>query len=324
MNPLTLLLLAASASAIALPISFDMDANQTSVDYFDFNVQSCACAPEARYFSCESPTAVSNTSCCYENYGLIMQTQFWTYNRDYLSKIKDKSNDTAELECFLSSSQTDIDLDEDYLSNIDGEDSVNASEVFTVHGLWSDLCNGSYKTFCRKNLNIPESANLTGLISETFDRPDMLEAMLKYWTNSTGSDVKKDSISLWRHEYNKHGTCFNTLQPKCFAGSYTKHQAAMAYFQKTLEVWNELPTYKFLLQAGITPSLEMPYALSDIEQALKVAHQNKKVRVGCTKGAIDEVWYYYQIRGSALDGDYVATDSVADSDCPSYVWYLPK
>lgn len=323
MTPLTLLSLAASVSAMSLPFSFGIDTTQTNIRHLDYNVESCACAPEARYFTCESPKAVSNTSCCYEDYGIIMQTQFWDFNPKYLSVIKNKSNATAQLGCLSPPSQSVVDYDEGYLHST-GKDSVNVSEVFTIHGLWNDLCNGSYNSYCKPELAIPDSTNLTGLISQTFGRPDLLKAMTKYWINSGGSNVVGDSISLWQHEYNKHGTCFNTLQPKCFVGPYNKFQAAIAYYQKVLEVWNELPTYKFLKEAGITPSLEKPYALSDIEQALKVAHQNKKVYVGCQNGTINEIWYYHQIRGSALDGDYVPRDSLTKSSCPSYVWYLPK
>lgn len=323
MTPLALLSIAALVSAMSLPFSFGVDTKQTNLRHFDYNVESCACAPEARYFTCESPQAVANTSCCYEDYGVIMQTQFWDFNPKYLDTIKGKSNATAQPGCLRDQDYSYEDYDQGYLHSY-GKDSTNTSEIFTIHGLWNDLCNGSYNSYCKPELAIPDSTNLTGLISETFGRPDMAKAMAKYWINSGGSNVVGDSISLWQHEYNKHGTCFNTLQPKCFVGPYNQFQAAIAYYQKVLEVWNTLPTFKFLKAAGITPSLEKPYALSDIEQALKVAHQNKKVYVGCLNGTINEIWYYYQIRGSALEGDYVPRDSLTKSSCPSYVWYLPK
>lgn len=326
MTPLALLSLASLVAALSLPFSLGIDTKQTNIRHLDYNVQSCACAPEARYFTCESPMKVANTSCCYEDYGIIMQTQFWDFDTKYLAQIKGKSNATFELGCQEGIDEYEEENEEDFEGYLHsyGKGSVNTSEVFTIHGLWNDLCNGSYNLYCNMDLVIPDSTNLTGLISKTFERPDLYKAMTKYWINSGGSNVLGDSLSLWQHEYNKHGTCFNTMQPKCFVGPYNKYQAALAYYQKVLEVWNTLPTYKFLKAAGITPSVEKPYALSDIEQALKVSHDNKKVYIGCRNGTINEIWYYYQVRGSALTGDYVARDSLTNSLCPKYVWYLPK
>lgn len=259
------------------------------INHVDYPVQSCSGVPEGSYFSCEDPSSVSSTSCCYESYGIIIQTQFWDYDTSYSSK-----RDTAPRK-------------------------RDSSNVFTIHGLWDDLCDGSYKQYCDSSLEFASAANLQDIIVNDFDRQDLYDVMSSYWLSNSGSDE-----SLWLHEYNKHGTCFNTLQPRCFVGTYTRYENAIAFFQKVVEVWQGLPSYDLLSQAGITPSADTQYLLQDVQSALAAGHDDKEVYVGCTNGAINEVWYFHHVKGNALNGQYEAIDSLSSSNCPLSVWYYPK
>lgn len=253
----------------------------------DYPVESCSGVDEGNYFSCSAPGSVSQDSCCYEDFGVIMQTQFWDYNT--------------------------------------GSNSGNSENVFTIHGLWDDLCDGSYHEFCRPELEFSDSDDLEDIIVNQFGRSDLYSVMSKYWINTENSNVKNGgSQLLWEHEYNKHGTCFNTLRPACFTGDYQTHENAIAYFQKTVEEWEKLPTYTFLENAGITPSSDQSYALLDIEDALAQGHSGSKVYVGCRDGNLSEIWYYFHVKGNVLTGEYKPVDSLGNTKCPDQVWYLPK
>jgi hypothetical protein len=63
--------------------------------------------------------------------------------------------------------------------------------------------------------------------------------------------------------------------------------------------------HKFLANAGIVPSQTQTYALADIEAALEQAHGDP-VTVRCRGGAINEIWYYFNIAGSLQSGKFIA------------------
>lgn len=291
-----LVLLSLLSPALALPF-------ETWNQGQKYAVQSCARTSEATYFSCENPNKVANDSCCYENYGVIMQTQFWDYNSTYLEWAK--SGNTS----VVSSSSAP-------------NDDYDVSKLFTIHGLWDDLCDGSYDQFCQPDLEFTDADNITDILVNQYHQKQMYETMLKVWVNNEGGD--EGSISLWEHEFNKHGTCFNTLRPKCFKGKYTRFENAVAYFQKTLEVWSNLQTYNILEAAWIVPSTSFQYLLADVQAALAAGHEGKSVYVGCTLGAISEIWYYHEVKGNVLNGQYKPIASMSKTNCPEEVWYIPK
>lgn len=143
--------------------------------------------------------------------------------------------------------------------------------------------------------------------------------MKKYWTSNEGSDE-----SFWEHEWGKHGTCISTLDPDCFT-DYKPTEEVPVFFQKVVSLFKTLPSYKFLSDAGITPSSSKTYSASAIQAALAKGHDGKKVYIGCSNGELDEVWYFYNVRGSLETGTFVAADSLATSTCTgSSIKYLPK
>jgi ribonuclease T2 len=62
--------------------------------------------------------------------------------------------------------------------------------------------------------------------------------MRSFWKDYQGHDE-----NLWKHEWNKHGTCISTLETKCFR-NYTQQQDVLAYFEKTVELFKSLDSYK--------------------------------------------------------------------------------
>lgn len=62
--------------------------------------------------------------------------------------------------------------------------------------------------------------------------------MKTYW-----QDYEGDDESFWEHEFGKHGTCINTIKPSCY-NDYSPQQEVGDYFQKTVDLFKELDTYK--------------------------------------------------------------------------------
>lgn len=149
-------------------------------------------------------------------------------------------------------------------------------------------------------------------------RGDLLEYMSEYW-----KDFRGDDSNLWQHEWNKHGTCVSTLETHCY-DDYLPQQEVVDYFDKTVELFRELPShevscplpgrsyvprslteFKFLANEGIIPSRTQTYTLIEIERALESAH-GSPVTVRCRGGALNEIWYYFNIAGSLQNGAFIA------------------
>lgn len=62
-----------------------------------------------------------------------------------------------------------------------------------------------------------------------------------------------------------------------------------------------------LENAGITPDSSKTYDLSKVESALAKLHDGHEPTVGCQDGAINEVWYYYNVQGNVVDGEFKPT-----------------
>jgi hypothetical protein len=61
---------------------------------------------------------------------------------------------------------------------------------------------------------------------------------------------------------------------------------------------------QFLSDAGITPSESGTHKLSDVQDALNKAH-GMEVAVNCEGDNLNEVWYFFNVKGSAQSGKYV-------------------
>lgn len=146
--------------------------------------------------------------------------------------------------------------------------------------------------------------------------------MNTYWLPNSGT-----TESFWEHEWNKHGTCINTLAPSCYGETYTPGMEAVDFFTRTVGLFKTLDTYTALANAGITPSAEVTYTNQQIQNALSQV-TGSAVVLGCTKGVLNQAWYTYNVRGSLQTGVFVATDpagSGARGTCPgSGIRYLPK
>lgn len=97
-----------------------------------------------------------------------------------------------------------------------------------------DHCDGGFDQFCdpkRRYSNI-------SLILIDSGRGDLVDYMSIYW-----KDFRGDDADLWQHEWNKHGTCISTLEAKCYSEFYYPQQEVVDYFDKTVEMFQKLPSF---------------------------------------------------------------------------------
>ncbi|GME74786.1 unnamed protein product [Ambrosiozyma monospora] len=80
----------------------------------------------------------------------------------------------------------------------DYDPATGPEDAFTLHGLWPDLCDGSYKQYCDNSMTIDSAES----VLNDFGESDLLSKMQEVWKDYKGNDD-----DLWTHEFNKHGTC---------------------------------------------------------------------------------------------------------------------
>ncbi|KAI5294935.1 ribonuclease T2-like [Ascosphaera acerosa] len=188
------------------------------------------------------------------------------------------------------------------------------NDSWTIHG----LC---YDQFCdngRKYNNI-------SAILDSFGEDELIGSMSKYWKDQNGKDE-----TLWEHEWNKHGTCVSTMDPDCYA-EYQPQQEVVDYFRRTVDLFHGLDSYKAghatpdCDDAGIVPSDDATYDLQDIQDALSDAF-GAVPAARCRGSTLNELWYFFNVRGSAQSGQYVPTSpDGSKSNCPaSGIRYPPK
>lgn len=196
---------------------------------------------------------------------------------------------------------------------------IGPNDTFTLHGLWPDNCDGSYEQFCNDKLNIHD---VTSIIKDEFKDDELYDKMTKVWKNFNGNDE-----SLWIHEFNKHATCINTLSPSCYnTQKFTKNENVYDFFKITMNLYEKLPTFKFLADEGIVPSTDTTYTKEEISKALSKNFDGNEVYFKCNKyNALQEIWYYHHLQSSIMQQDFKPFPTILSSNCPSEgIKFLPK
>ncbi|XP_067845481.1 ribonuclease T2 [Heptranchias perlo] len=109
---------------------------------------------------------------------------------------------------------------------------------WTIHGLWpksNEMCNNSW------HFNINNVA-------------DILSELKRWWPDV----IHPNSTNLWKHEWQKHGTC---------AASLESLDSQEKYFSKALQLYQKLDLNSALKKFNISPSSKY-YMMEDIEKAL--------------------------------------------------------
>lgn len=188
-------------------------------------------------------------------------------------------------------------------------------DSWTLHGLWPDNCDGTYEANCdsrRAYTNITDILKAAGA-------DETLSLMQTYWKDYQGNDEQ-----FWEHEWGKHGTCISTLDPECY-NNYQPTEEVPIFFNRTVSLFQSLPSYSFLSSAGITPSTSKTYTSSEIISALSAGHDGMEPYIGCSGSSLNEIWYFFNVRGSVQTGTFEPATSLTKSKCPSTgIKYLPK
>jgi ribonuclease T2 len=196
--------------------------------------------------------------------------------------------------------------------------SLGPVDEFTLHGLWPDKCDGTYDASCNPSLNIKGSVE--SILVGGFGDAALYAYMKDNWK---GLPDKGDEY-LWTHEFNKHGTCVNTIHPDCYGAEFKPNQNIYDYLRIATELHKTLPTYTYLAAAGITPSASKTYTKAEIQAALDKGF-GSSVYFACDGSALNEIWYFHHLQGSLLGQRFHALDALANGDCPaSGIKYLPK
>ncbi|KAM3081138.1 Ribonuclease T2 precursor (RNase T2) [Clarireedia jacksonii] len=195
---------------------------------------------------------------------------------------------------------------------------IGPKDSWTLHGLWPDLCDGSYPTYCRETAQYHNITSVLTAASQT----DLLSYMSEYWLPNRGT-----AENFWEHEYNKHATCINTLAPSCYGEGYQTGDEVVDFFTRAVELFKTLDTYKALASAGIVPSYTARYTEEQIQDALREV-TGSEVVLGCSYGRLNQAWYSFNMKGSLQLGEFVATEPAGKGgrgSCPKRgIKYLPK
>lgn len=91
-----------------------------------------------------------------------------------------------------------------------------------------DHCDGTYPQYCSF---APNHHSITDILARA-GQDQLLEDMNRYWLPDRGS-----AEHFWQHEWRKHGTCINTLSPRCYGDSYREGDEVVDYFRRAVEVF---------------------------------------------------------------------------------------
>ncbi|EPT03540.1 ribonuclease Trv RNase Trv [Fomitopsis schrenkii] len=176
----------------------------------------------------------------------------------------------------------------------DTDPTTGPSNSWTIHGLWPNYCDGSYPEDCDASRDY---SDITSLLQD-FGATDTLDYMNTYWDNADGSNEE-----LWAHEWSTHGTCYTTFQASCFS-DYQTGQDAVTFYETVVTLFKTLPTYDWLSQAGITPSYDQTYTLSELQNAIQNV-AGVTATFDCEDDELYQIEYWFNVQGPVPDGDFI-------------------
>jgi ribonuclease T2 len=209
----------------------------------------------------------------------------------------------------------------------DTDPATGPEDSWTIHGLWPNNCDGTYSENCDSSRAYKDITQLLTNAGET----DTLDYMQTYWISNDESNE-----AFWEHEWATHGTCISTLDPACYT-DYNTGDEAVDFFKTVVSLFQTLDTYtvsnaifiyvfrcsyvhkirrdstanprrQILSNAGIVPSDDTTYNLSDMNAALEASFGAPVVLL-CESGAVYEIYYGFNVQGSLQSGEFIPTTS---------------
>ncbi|OMJ22046.1 Ribonuclease Rh [Smittium culicis] len=179
---------------------------------------------------------------------------------------------------------------------------------FTIHGLWPNNCDGSFgpKNGCDKARSVERIADTVF----SYDR-QVYDQMKKYWPSNRGDDDY-----FWTHEWNKHGTCVSTIDPKCYdENTFKKGQDIVEYFNTTLALRNKYNLFDALARHNIFPNIPNTpnslYTLQQFKQAIK-AEFGHEPNVRCIGNRLMEIFLYFNVKNK---DEYIMIPAAGKDTC---------
>ncbi|PCH34199.1 base non-specific and adenylic acid preferential ribonuclease [Wolfiporia cocos MD-104 SS10] len=197
----------------------------------------------------------------------------------------------------------------------DTDPSTGPADSWTIHGLWPNYCDGSYPEDCDSSRDYDD---ISTLLSDQ-GASSTLDYMNTYWVSDDESNE-----DFWQHEWDTHGTCYTTLEPACIADDSTTGADAVAFFESVVSLFQTLPTYSWLEAGGITPSNDQTYTLDELQNAIQSA-AGVTASFDCDDDELYQIEYWFNIKGSVIDGEWVPIDAYEAGSCRSSgIKYVPK
>ncbi|OLY80559.1 Ribonuclease Rh [Smittium mucronatum] len=185
---------------------------------------------------------------------------------------------------------------------------MGPDQEFTIHGLWPNKCDGSFgpKNGCDPSRKLSDVSDVIYSSDRT-----IYDQAKKYWPSNRGDDNY-----FWTHEWNKHGTCVSTLNPKCYnQDSFKKGQDVVDYFSTTLKLAKRFNLYKALEAHGIVPtdpnSSKNLYTPQQFKSAIK-AEFGVEANLRCVGNRLNEIFLYFNVRNK---DDYFLVPPVGKDSC---------
>ncbi|VDO33228.1 Uncharacterized protein BM_BM4983 [Brugia malayi] len=144
---------------------------------------------------------------------------------------------------------------------------------WTIHGLWPQRNDGSFPQFCGSDTK-------KFVLSKLLPIKQKLE---KYWPNLF---VMRSVSSLWKHEWEKHGTCAEIVE---------EVSDELKYFSKSLALYKQFDIFGILEKQEIIPSQEKLYDRLLLHQSLRSAY-GKNVEFHCLQDKQTKSWLLADVR----------------------------
>lgn len=163
---------------------------------------------------------------------------------------------------------------------------------WVIHGLWPEYSNNKWPEYCSdKKFDLSKLETLIPQLKITW--PNLLSG--------------KKEISLWQHEWSKHGTCSNLN--------------LFEYFHQTLQLNDLYDLEKSLLEANIEPTTAKPFRKTEFENALSKYLGKNSFTISCEKH--DGKYYISAITVCiSFSMPNQTTFCTISTECPDEFYYI--